>query len=353
MFLLQPNTKFWQLIKVNFILLLFFTSIPSFSQSKAIDRNLFFLDDNVVEVTLTTDIKKLRRAKEEPTWQPAKIQMKFSDTLVINEQISVQTRGVYRKTYCDIASLMLNFKSPQSPRLSKLKKLKLVGGCNSGRGDEVLLLKEYLVYKLYNQLSIMSFRVRLLHVTYADSQSKMKPYSQYAFLIEDMDDVAERNNCIEKNHTVVKSEATNRQQITFVSIFQYMIGNTDFSIPNRHNVKLMVPKNDTLQLPYVIPYDFDYAGIVNAPYAVPREELGISSVRERLYRGYGRSIEEVKPLVENFKEKEESLFYTIKNFEFLKSQSRDDMLNYIKQFYDIISSNRMVKQVFVDNVRRF
>ena len=246
-------------------------------QSLPVNRQLFFLDDGVIEVTLTTDIKKLRNDKKELAWLPANIIMQFTDSSVISEQIRIRPRGIYRKNYCDLAALMLNFKSNSSPKLSPLKTLKLVGGCHSGSNDEALLLKEYLVYKIYNFISVMSFRVRLMHVTYKDSKQKAKSYSQYAFLIEDMKDLAERNNCVEiKIKNGFNTEATDRQQINLVSIFQYMIGNTDWSVPVKHNIKLMVPKNDTLARPYPIPYDFDYAGLVNAPYAVPDEQLALN-----------------------------------------------------------------------------
>ena len=76
-----------------------------------------------------------------------------------------------------------------------------------------------------------------------------------------------------------------REQMTFVNLFQYMIGNTDWSIPKCHNIKLMVPKNDTLAQPFAIPYDFDFCGLVDASYAVPDERFEIQSVRDRLYRG--------------------------------------------------------------------
>jgi hypothetical protein len=42
----------------------------------------------------------------------------------------------------------------------------------------------------------------------------------------------------------------------------------------------MQPKDSTAR-PVVVPYDFDYAGIVDAYYAVPNEGLEIENVRQR------------------------------------------------------------------------
>ena len=182
--------------------------------------------------------------------------------------------------------MKFDFRNPGSSQLSSLKKLKLVCGCDRGIESEALILKEYLVYKIYNLLTDMSFRVRLLRINYQDTRNKLKPYSQYAFLIEDVDEMARRNKCYEVEKLSFRSDGTSQEQMTLVAIFQYMIGNTDWAIPNYHNIKLMRPVTDSFSMPYTIPYDFDFCGLVNANYATPPEELGISSVRERAYRGY-------------------------------------------------------------------
>jgi len=321
------------------------------SQSSPINRQQFFLDENVIEATLTTDIKQLRDNKKTLIWQPADVVMRFSDTSAISEKINVRPRGIYRKNYCDLAALMLNFKNTSSPKLSPLKRLKLVGGCRSGSGDETLLLKEYLVYKIYNFLSPMSFRVRLVRMTYNDSKQKVKSYSQYAFLIEDMKDLADRNNCKEVKNKKFNTEATDRKQMNFVSIFEYMIGNTDWAVPVYHNIKLMVPKNDSLAQPYPIAYDFDYAGIVNASYAVPDENLEIKFVTERVYRGFPRNIAELELNLDVFRSKKEQIFSYLNDFTLLNANHKKQMVKYLEEFYEIIESKKYSKTVFIDNAR--
>ena len=246
---------------------------------------------------------------------------------------------------------MLNFKNSSSPKLSPLKKLKLVGGCRSGSAYDELLLKEYLVYKIQNLLSNMSFRVRLLHITYKDSQEKIKAYTQYAFLMEDMKDMAERNNCVEIKNDNFYTEATNRDQMTFVNLFQYMIGNVDWSVPKRHNIKLMVPKTDTLSKPYAIPYDFDFCGLVDAKYAGVPEDLGIESVRDRLYRGFPRSLNELQAVIDVFQEKKESIMYLIDHFELCSTKCRKGMTAYLGEFYKTVSNKKNVESIFILNAR--
>lgn len=322
-----------------------------FSQPSHINRQLFFLDDKPVDVTLTTDIRKLRNDKKTPAYLPANIIMQFSDTSIISEEIRVKPRGNYRKDHCNLASLMLNFKNSFSPKLSHLKKLKLVGTCDYGNIGDELLLKEYLVYKIQNILSNKSFRVRLLHITYKDSKQKVKPYTQYAFLMEDMSDLAGRNNCVEIKNPDVFTEATNREQTTFVNLFQYMIGNTDWSIPKSHNIKLMVSKNDTLAKPYAIPYDFDFCGLVDASYAVPAEGLGIESVRQRLYRGFSRSLNELQAAIDVFQEKKESIMYYIDHFELCSTKCRKAMEAYLGEFYKTVENKKNIESIFILNAR--
>ena len=317
------------------------------AQQAPVNRKQFFLNDSVINVQFTTDIRKLRTDKKKPVWLPAHIIMQFADSSVIDENISVEPRGIYRKDNCDIASLMLDFKTTTAPLLSNLKKLKLVGGCRDNYQSEQFLLKEYLVYKIYNILSPLSFRVRLLHITYKDANRKVGPYTQYAFLIEDIKDLAERNRCKEVKNKTYGTEATNRAHITFVSIFQYMIANTDWAVPNYHNVKLLVPLSDTSAKPYVVPYDFDYSGVVNANYAVPEETLGIQRVTDRYYQGHARTMEELEAVLSIFKEKEDTIMQYVNNFDLLKPNERKDITGYINQFYHIIKDNSSVKYYFI------
>src|SRR5688572_9820575 len=134
------------------LFLIAFTSIYQVNgQSNEVDRKSLFMDDRVIDITLTTDIKELIRNKTNPIFQKATIAMKLPDsTAVIQEEIEVRQRGIFRKENCPMAGLMLNFKTPASPQLSSLKKLKFVGACGRTPADEQVLLKEYLVYKIYN-----------------------------------------------------------------------------------------------------------------------------------------------------------------------------------------------------------
>lgn len=320
-------------------------------QSKPIDTKDFFNDDRVINMTLSVDMKNLLTAKRDTNYVPATVSCTFPDSSVVSENIRMKPKGEFRRKNCNIASLQLDFKNQSSPKLSPLKKLKLIGGCSKNKSDEQLLLKEYLTYKLYNLFTDMSFRVRLLNVTYQDTRGKMKPYTQYAFLIEDVDDLAKRNQC-RKRESGLQTEQTDRKQMTLVAFFQFMIGNTDWSVPTLHNIKLMSSKKDSVANPYVIPYDFDYTGFVNASYALPPEMFETTKITERVYRGFPRSTEEIEEMRNVFLTKESQIKSMITNFNLLDGGEKKEALNYIDEFYQIAKNKKRCENEFIDKARK-
>lgn len=308
----------------------------------------FFTDDEPVVLTLTSDFRRLRRKKEKDVFQPADVRFSLAGKPPISAKIELAARGNYRRETCPMPSLFFNCKGREAGGLSGLKKLKMVCGCNTGEYNQNLLLKEYLVYKIYNLLTNMSFRVRLADVTYVDAGNANKAYRQYAFFVEDVDAMARRNDCVEFEKTITTSQAANRRQGTLMHIFQYMIGNLDWSAPNRHNVKLICPKADTLSAPFTVPYDFDFCGLVDAPYAHPQEQFNVQSVKERLYRGFPRMPEEVDAALQPFREKKDGIYACINSFTLLPEAQRKTMTRFLDEFYRTIESKRDVQAIFVE-----
>ena len=338
--------------KLALFFLLFFTKPGiSLGQQGVADSLNFFSDEKTIEIRLSTDYRKLMNSNKIDDYQLAIVTCRFADSTTITEDIRLCARGQYRRKNCYIPSIMLDFKNPSSPKLSWLGKLKLVSGCGTSTYNEQLLLKEYLIYKIYNLITNKSFRVRLLKITYDDIKKRTKLFTQYAFVIEDGKDVAKRNKCREIKKLKIKTESTDRQQMTMVSLFQYMIGNTDWAVSNGHNVRLIQLKKDSLSRPFVIPYDFDYSGLVDANYAIPAEEIGTTSVTERVYRGFPRAMEELETALDIFRQQKDSIYSLIKNFKALEPNKQKTMISYLDDFYSLIENKNMVKHDFIDNAR--
>jgi hypothetical protein len=347
--------KIQWLVLLVFVLSTFQTKAqsPTFaSQSVTLDRTQFFLDERPLEMTIATDFRKMQSERKKGVYQNGTVTLQIPGLQPITEEFRLYARGEFRRQNCRMPGLMVNFKNPNSPILSPLKKMKLTCGCGPTSNDEKLLLTEYLIYRMYNVLTDMSFKVRLAKVNYKDNRAKMKDYTQYAFLLEDIDDMAARNNCVEVEGRPFLTEQTNRKQMTMVALFQYMVGNTDWSVPNYHNVKLMRSKNDSLSQPIVVPYDFDFTGIVNAYYAVPHPDLGIEKITERLYRGFPRTMDELQETLDIFRKKKPEIYTLVSNFELIKKSERDIMIRYLDDFYRTIENKRQVEKIFIESARR-
>lgn len=324
---------------------------PAHAQAGKIDSSRFFVDETPVDITITTDFKTLLAKRDQKTYQPAQVKIRFADSSTISEDIRVQTRGKFRLENCYMPPLYLNFKNEGSPKCKVLGKLKLVCGCATTSEDDQLIIKEFLAYKIYNMLTEKSFRVRLVNITYEDTKGKVKKYTQHGFLIEDVDDMAARNKCSEVEGTPFLTESTQRTQMTMVALFEYMIGNSDWSVPNYHNIKLIRSLKDTLSLPYAVPYDLNHCGFVNASYAAPPEELGLSSVRERAYRGFARSMEELEEAIAIFKGQKEKIWALVNNCQWLSNRYKKEITNYLEEFYRVIDNKNSVRSIFIDNAR--
>lgn len=336
---------------------LFFTLLylvlvnQAFAQATKKIDDTFFQEEQPLQITIQSDFKNLLAKKMKKEYQPATVTFLFPDSSTIKEEIRIQTRGKFRLETCFMPPLMLNFKNTTSPLLKPLGKLKLVCGCGTSANDEQLIIKEFMAYKIYNMLTERSFRVRLVKINYEDTRGKIKKYAQYGFLLEDVDDMAARNNCVEVEGTQYLTEKTDRDQMTLVALFEFMIGNTDFSVPHYHNVKLMRPLHDSITPPIVVPYDLNHCGFVNAEYALPNEELDIKSVRERLYRGFPRTMEELEVVITLFKNAKEKIWNLINNCPWMYARNKKETTGYLEEFYRIIENKKSVQYHFIDNAR--
>jgi hypothetical protein len=320
------------------------------AQTSRIDRVAFFKDTSVIKLTLVANMNRvLVNHKKNGYNIKASLLTTLADGSPVNEPVVLDVRGHYRMENCYIPPIRLKFNNSEHSVFSTWKPLKLVSECKLSRENEQYILKEYLAYKMYNLLTDMSFRVRLMNLTFQDSAGKRKPITEYAFLLEDIKDLAKRNDCVEWKGAKRNTEGTHRKQMTLVAIFEYMIGNTDWAVSVNHNIKLIIPVKDTTGRPYAVPYDFDYSGLVNTDYAVPDERLEIDNVRQRLYRGYPRSMGELEEILNLFNQQKANIYALVNHFDLLTKSSKDEIIQYLDDFYATLSRPNEVKSIFIDN----
>ena len=336
------------------LLVYFFLSNQlAFCQSKVFDKEQFFKEEAPFDATIETYWSKLINQKSKPgKIFLARFKCKLGDSIMVDEPVSLVVRGHSRRAYCYLPPLKLTFTKTNTSIMHSLKSIKLVNACKPNEAYEQYLYKEFLCYKIFNLLSDKSFRVRMLNLDYRDSSGKKSAFLERAFFTEDVKDMAKRNKSIEWKSGNLYNEATNRKQMTLVQVFEYMIGNTDWSVPANHNIKLIQLKEDSLSKPFAIPYDFDYSGLVSTDYAVPDAMLNTETVEERVYRGFPRTMEELNETFEIFRKQKESIYALINNYQLLTTKTKKYMIDYLESFYTQINKPETVKTIFVDGARK-
>jgi hypothetical protein len=293
-----------------------------------------FTNDEILNLSLRFDITTYKRKKPKEEYMPALLTYHINDKDSVNKEIRLMSRGEMRNGYCDFPPIRLNFKKAgfEQSDLKQIGKIKMVTHCQYG--NEQYLFKEYLIYKLFNVMTDISFKVRLIKIEYINTTKKSKPINTYAFFIEPMELLTARTNSVEVTSTNLTQKHITPETMDRLAIFNYMIGNTDWSVPNQHNCKIVSKLEvNNSGLGIVIPYDFDYSGLVNADYAVPYEKLGLSSVRERRYVGICRTEDAFINALREFKEKKDEFYKIINEFPLLDKRNRAEMIGYLDSFY--------------------
>jgi hypothetical protein len=312
-----------------------------------------FASDNVIRLIITSDFKNLMKRKYKDEYQDAVLTYYFNDTIAATRSIEIKPRGNMRRHTCYFPPLKLNFpkKDALLEQIHDFDKMKMVMDCKRGETYEQYLLSEYYAYKIYNLITDYSFRVRLFELTLVDSSDKIKSLKSYAFIIEDIDMLAKRMNAITFEHQNIRDDHTNLETLANGYLFQYLIGNTDWSIPAMHNVTMIKSSDPSVVSPHFIPYDFDYAGIVNTNYAVPDEKLGIESVRERVYRGICIEDSYIVNAVEQFRQQKESIYHIYQSSGLLDKNNLRNTLHYLDEFYDILENDFKLKRNVLEQCR--
>jgi hypothetical protein len=302
-----------------------------------------FEDDKLIEVTLRFDLSTYFKTKPKEDYLKANITFYLSKTDSISQDIRLRTRGVFRNQYCTFAPIELNFKKANFgySDLDKISKIKLVPQCSSGKDKEDYVLREYIAYKLFNILTDTSFRVRLLKIKYIDTEKKRKPVVQYGFFIEPSEMIAARTNCIRIKSLTLNQKSIKPKIMDRLAIFNFMIGNYDWSVPGLHNVLVLKSLNfDPDGLGIIVPHDFDWTGIVNASYAIPSEIIGTDNVRERVFEGVCRTKEEYQKDLDLFEEKKEEFYRVINEFPYVNNQVKKDITDYLDGFFNQLGGGR-------------
>ena len=295
------------------------------------------------ELVIKTDYKKLLKHRNKEEYQAASISVIVdSKPIIDNSKSRIRTRGNMRKEVCRIPPFKIDFEENDLIVLGfdSLDNLKLVLPCQNKSGPQERLFKEKLAYDLYNVLDSNAIKTFLVNVQF-QFEGEIKE-NMVGFIVED-----EKNYVRRKNGRLVedgKIIARNLDRLSFLkmSFFQYMIANTDWAITERHNLEVV--KLPGYNRPIALPYDFDYSGFVDQPYAVPHSSLPIRSVRERYFHPYMIKKGEFRAMMSFFESKEEDLYAICRNAHYMEEKTKEECEKFIASFYDLFDNKRWLNK---------
>ncbi len=326
--------------------------------SEDTDSPPLFESDTLIVARVIAPFTSIMRDRSETEYRDGRF-IYVDDSGVEQElRVKLRTRGRYRrkKDICDFAPLRLNFSRKQvaETEFAGQDKLKLVTHCKSGRGNyQAYVLKEYLAYRIFETLTEQSFKTRLLQITYVDTDREHRVFPKYAFVIEEKEAVGERLGWELVDVPRILPEQLDRNQANLISVFEYFIGNTDFSMVLGalddsccHNIVLYSATPGTF-IP--VPYDFDLAGIVNAPYATANPKYKLDKVTDRLYLGRCGNNDLLEATLAQFKDKEQEMREMLADLNGLNSFRKRQVRRFIDDFYEDFESARALEKNFVED----
>lgn len=322
--------------------------LPLFSDSRPLELRL--------EAPLRTLVNRSRRRPEVAGF------VEYADATgeTVRLDVEVRTRGNSRLEICRFPPLSLNFRRRQVPQtlFAGQNRIKLVTLCRYTDEYRQYLYLEQLAYSIYEQVTEFSYRTRFATVTYVNTERDNEESVAPAFFIEHADSAAERTLTRAVDLPGIAPRGDHAPDtLTLLTVFEFLIGNTDWSAlrganPDEccHNTDILIPRNASSPI-VAVPYDFDQSGFVDAAYAEPDERFGIRSVRQRVYRGFCDLNEQLPAAIERFSGARENIDLLIRESR-LNEEERDRALEYIDQGYQVLTDPQELQEQVLDRCRR-
>ena len=343
---------------VIFLMILFVSN--SYSQDitkieQLLEVSALFKNQEILPIKLSYSNKDLNKNTNDSTYVKSNLSYQQEDKSWKILEIDLRARGNFRRKKCYFPPLKI--KIDKSIRKGTLftdnKKLKLVMPCLNQKNANDNVVKEYMAYKLFEIISSYHFKTRLTKIDFTEiRRKKIINHSLKGFFIEDIKKVAKRHN-----GNVLKRFVHPLQQEEITSVknafFQFMIGNTDFSVAYQHNGKLLFIDKKTI----IIPYDFDLSGLVDASYAVvseiQKEPLDITKVTQRMYRGFKRDPRIFQQVRNEFLDNKIKILQTMDSYESIFNDPKEFIIakEFILDFFKIIEDDKKFKTHILDKAR--
>jgi hypothetical protein len=307
-----------------------------------------FNSDELLDVSLYLDLSSYLKKADKNNSFDALMTMHFSDTDSVQSKVTISYRGQSRYERCKYPPMKIKFRKPlyQTSESGRIKSMKLVNQCQQGYASEEYVIRECLVYKLYEVLTDTCYRTRLVKISFNDTERKRKPLVQYGIFIEPDALLASRTNTLEARTGSVRQSHMIPSMIDRIAVFNYMVSNWDWAVVSQHNIRVFVSSQygqSMLGIP--VPFDFDLAGVVNADYAIPPPWMTIKTNRDRIFSGICRSEETYRHTLMMFLDKKDDLYAVVNDFPYLARSAKRDITWFLDQFFDQLEKEKSLDKL--------
>ncbi len=336
---------------------------PVYSQDEEEDTGpkpeKLFASNETFNISITGPWKDIVRKPKVQDPYPATMQ--FTDSLGQTHTLplTIERRGITRQDVCKYPpiKLRMNKEDMKGTTFRGQDELKLVTHCDKGDRWEQYYVKEFLTYRFFNEITEKSFRARPLSITYIESSNNAAEEPRFGFLIEDIADVAKRNDLSKLGIPEIKKNQLDSMQASQVALFEYMIANVDFEVLSGpqddkccHNARLIGDESGNSVV--ALPYDFDSSGFVDAHYAVPNDFLGIRAVTQRLYRGYCSHNDTMEAARQQYIAEEADIMGLISSETRLTERSAKTATKFLGEFFETIKSEKDYQKNVIGKCRK-
>ncbi|MCZ6710147.1 MAG: hypothetical protein O7B25_07280 [Gammaproteobacteria bacterium] len=327
-------------------------SLPLVCATAIAKPDRLFASHDPIEITLSAPFRSLSRDRDdEPQDRPATLRYEV-DGEAHSVAIGIRPRGKSRRdrSVCNFPPLRLNLPKAdvKGTLFAKQDKLKLVTHCKSMQSYQQYVLREYLAYRMFNLLTEASFKVRLLTVNYVDEDRNGKVTTRLGFIIEHKKRVARRLDADLIEVRRVERAKLEPAAASLAELYQFLISNTDFSFiagpANDRCCHNVVPFATAVGTVIPVPYDFDVSGLVDAPYALPQENLKQRNLKDRLFRGFCRPPPHLDNAVARARSSRDEMYALINDLDGLNEKSQRQLTRFIDGFYQILDEPARYEQ---------
>jgi hypothetical protein len=323
-----------KLIKMAGICLGLFLQTFAYATGSEDPKSIFDVmnHEEVLDITIETDLDSIRARRKTKEEELATILSFRDEEGKLQEwEAQLSLRGKFRRMNCDVPPLKVDFKKSdlEEAGLQPYDDFEIVTQCvEEDAIARELLLKEYLAYRLYNEITDYSYRVQLVRITFKNPETGAE-VQQWGFLIEDTAQLSARLQVEEVERMGLPVDSFHQDHLKVMTVFQHMIGNADWDLTKARNVKFFRKKEGRL-IP--IAYDFDFSGLVDAPYAYrPNDTLRFakpSTYIEPLQAG-----SELEPTLRYYQSKRKSILTLVRKLKLLPYNERKTIIDYLEAFF--------------------